>query len=156
MIKDFTVEIYSDNNLINNITGDNDLVYKTEELTDYVEKKDDIEFVISTALTTEECVEKGITNKILRNNPYIGDAPLRNIHNKVTNFTGKAEEQYLNDYWPMYSTPHQKIETTIHMPQNASWTSMFRVPNQFNYNYYPMSFNENLRLNRTTVTLRQA
>jgi hypothetical protein len=56
MIKDFEVEIYSDNAQINNIPDDKDLIYYTEENLDYIEKKDDLEFALTTALTTEECV----------------------------------------------------------------------------------------------------
>ena len=154
MIKDFKVEIYSDNALINNIPGDKDLIYQTEELTDYVEKKDDIEFAIATALTTAECEEKGIKNTVLKNNPYVGENPLRSITNTVTNFTGKPEEQYLNDYWPLYNQPKQIVETTVHMPAGAGWNSKFRV-STFNYQYYPMCDVHDVKMDKHTVTIRQ-
>ena len=154
MLKDFKVEIYSDNALINNIPGDKDLIYQTEELTDYVEKKDDIEFAIATALTTAECEEKGIKNTVLKNNPYVGENPLRSITNTVTNFTGKPEEQYLNDYWPLYNQPKQIVETTVHMPAGAGWNSKFRV-STFNYQYYPMNDVHDVKMDKHTVTIRQ-
>ena len=154
MLKDFKVEIYSDNAQINNIPGDKDLIYQTEELTDYVEKKDDIEFKIATALTTAECEQKGIKNTVLKNNPYIGENPLRSITNTVTSFSGKPEEQYLNDYWPLYNEPKQIVETTVHMPTGGGWNSKFRV-SSFNYNYYPMNDVHDVKMDRHTVTIRQ-
>lgn len=62
-IKDFNIKIYTDQAGINNIPEDRDLVYMTDELSNekYINKKDDIEFKINTALTTEECEQKLVT-----------------------------------------------------------------------------------------------
>ena len=154
MLKDFKVEIYSDNALINNIAGDKDLIYQTEELTDYVEKKDDIDFKLSTQLTTEECAEKGIKNTVLKNNPYIGEESLREIRNTITGFSGKPEEQYLNDYWPLYNQPRQIVETTVHMRDDAAWNSVYKL-STFNSDWYPMSYEYDVKMRRATMTLRE-
>ena len=153
-IKDLEINIYSDNAQINNVAGDKDLIYYTEELTKYTEKKDDIDFSLSTALTTEECTEKGLKNSVFKNNPYIGDQPLRSIHNTVTGFTGKPEEQYLNDYWPEYKDPKQIVETTVFSSPDLVWTSFVKLP-EFLATYRIRGIKQDLKLRHTSLTLRQ-
>lgn len=154
MIKDFDVEIYSDNAQINNIQEDKDLVYYTEQNLDYIEKKDDLEFALTTALTTEECVQKNIKNSVFQNNPYVGEEPLREIYNVNTGFSGKPEEQYLTDYWPEYSSPKQILETTIYDSDDLEWTAKMHLP-EFVFDYRIRGDEYDVQKRHHTLTLRQ-
>ena len=51
ILKSFEVKVYSDNGLVNN-TGDNDLIYMSDTVETYVNKKDDLQMKINSALNT--------------------------------------------------------------------------------------------------------
>lgn len=152
-IKDFELEIHSDNGNFNATYEEKDLVYQTEELTTYVEKKDDIDFSLSTALTSAQCAEKGITNKPCLNHPYIGNNPLTGIVNTFTNFSGLPEEQYITDYWPLVNQPKQIFNSTVRTP--GSWKTKYNVTGMTGMNYIQLGEEYDVWQNKKTITLRQ-
>jgi len=73
-IKDFECKLYS-NNGMSDIEGDKDLIYMSDIINNSIHTKDDITFKFNTALTTSECLEKGIST----------NAKLSNVINMDTN-----------------------------------------------------------------------
>lgn len=152
IIKDFECKILVDGQ--NDISGDNDLVYVSDEVNNYISKADDIKFKFITQLSTEECYEKGVTPSI-NQNAVVNinqNLPVRSIYNAITGETGKPEEHYVDQYFRIFSTPKVTMETTLH-------------DNDVNFEYqyestgidkesYVLAISRNLKMNTATVKLK--
>ncbi len=103
-IKDFEIKVYSDNGMINN-TGDNDLIYMSDTGEEHTNRKDDIEFKINSALTTDECKELGVTNAVKMSTPMYGGAGVLSIYDYVRGIQEKPERLYVDSYYDEYHLP---------------------------------------------------
>ena len=106
LLEKFEVKIYSDNGLVNN-TGDSDIVYISDTKETYVNKKDDLEMKISSALTTEERHALDVTDSIKMSTPLdtkTGDG-VTEIYDYNRGESGKPEQQYVDSYWWEYHAP---------------------------------------------------
>ena len=114
MLKQFEVKVYSDNGLINN-TEDNDLIYLSDTVEKFVNKKDDLEMKINSALTSAECQQLGITNSIKLSTPTntLTDEAVLSIYDYATDTQEKAEKLYVNSYYKEYHAPRIIIEQSI-------------------------------------------
>ena len=90
-VKDFDINIYSDNGLINNF-DDSDLVYMSDTDESFINRKDDITFKIHSALTADERRRLGVSDSVCLS------APVEHRHRRSCYFnllggegdTGKA------------------------------------------------------------------
>jgi hypothetical protein len=128
IIKDFQCKIYSNNGLYSGYDDDNEIVYKSAESDAFIEKKDDIEFKMSTQLTSKQAMEMGVSstinlNSVLRSSDNLPLICSENeqthqieggIYNAKTNETAKAEEHYIDQYYREYSTPKTLLDITLH------------------------------------------
>ena len=85
---------------------------------EYINKRDDIEFRINTALSSEECREKQINNAIRLSNPILtNNQPLHSIKSKASIYESeleaKPEELYIDYYYREYSQPRLQIEVSV-------------------------------------------
>ena len=116
-LEDFEVKIYTDNALVNN-TEDGDIVYISDTEETYVNKKDDLEMKIHSALTQEERRELGLSEGVKMSTPLdatTGEAVTK-IYDHNRGESGKAEQQYVDSYWREYHEPRvvmmQKVVDT--------------------------------------------
>lgn len=103
-IKNFQCKLYS-NNGMSDMEGDKDLIYMSDVMNNSIQSKDDITFKFNTALTTTECLGKGISTTAKLSNVINMDSnsSLGRIQNKYTDTRGYAEELYINDYYLEYN-----------------------------------------------------
>lgn len=129
-IKDFECKLYS-NNGMSDIEGDKDLIYMSDIINNSIHTKDDITFKFNTALTTSECLEKGISTNAKLSNVINMDAntSLGSIQNKYTNESGYAEELYINDYYQEYNQPKLIVETSLDYTNTSYW-------NHYKFSYF--------------------
>ena len=114
-IKDFKVDLASDNG--KRVVGTNDdIIYVSDEQTIFVNKKDDIDFRFTTALTETEAAELGVGVTINKSDVIGADTgtPITQLLNRVTNETNKPEKFYVDSYYREYSTPRLIMNSTIH------------------------------------------
>lgn len=116
IIKDFQCKIYSDNGHYTGNEDDNEIIYSSAESNAFIDKKDDIEFKISTQLSSEDCVKMGVPatinlNSVLRTSDNLTSGA---IYNARTGETAKAEEHYIDQYYQEYSTPKTLLDITLH------------------------------------------
>jgi hypothetical protein len=159
IIQDFQCKIYSDNGG-NEINADKDLIYISNENTQYLNKKDDIDFNFVTQLTSDERFEKGIETAIIINNVINMDEqlPLTKLYNNVANTAdinklAKAEEHYIAQYYREYSQPRILLDMDLDS-QNISFFSLFKS-NPLNKNFFVQSFSNNLKYDSAHVTLKE-
>lgn len=120
-IKEFEVKIYSDNGLVNN-TGDSDIVYMSDTRETFVNKKDDLEFKISSALTTAESRQLGVTDSVKMSTPIntASNEGLLYIYDYARQTTAKAEQLYVDSYYNEYHAP--RIEMTQNLTDSDGTT----------------------------------
>ena len=69
MLKEFKVEVVSDNGKIGAVSDEKDIVYKSDTGENFVNRKDDLEFRFTTALTSKECKALGVNNAVKLSSP---------------------------------------------------------------------------------------
>ena len=121
-IKNFQCKLYS-NNGMSDMEGDKDLIYMSDVMNNSIQSKDDITFKFNTALTTTECLSKGISTTAKLSNVINMDSnsSLGRIQNKYTDTSGYAEELYINDYYLEYNQPKLIVETSLDYNSTGYW-----------------------------------
>ena len=155
IIKDFEAKIYSNNGGYE-ITEEKDLIYLSDETDKFITKKDDITFKYVTQLSGAEAYEKGLKAGVNLNAVInlTTSLPLESLYNATTQETAKAEEHYINQYYLEYSNPKIVMETQFHTANNISLLNTYHS-NTLNKNFHVMSKEIDVRMNTTTLTLKQ-
>lgn len=136
------------------LQGDNDLIYVSDEVDRYISKNDDTTFKFVTQLSNEECFEKGISpsvnqNAIINMNT---NTPIRSIYNATTSETAKPEEHYVDQYYNIFSTPKVTMETTLH-DDVANFEYIYEATG-IGIPSYVLSISRNLKMDTATVKLK--
>lgn len=157
-IKDFSIKLYSDNSMAGN-EGDNngDIVYMSDTDESFYNKKDDLEFKIHSAFTTEECAAQGISPVISLttvSETASGDGCLQ-ITDNVTGDTGKAEAEYVNEYYDEMHLP--RITMTQQMQDRNGFVSPWRHYRSvaMGKNFYVQSIERNLLEGSAELTMKE-
>lgn len=110
-VKDFEVKIYSDNGKYKD-NGDNDLIYVSDTQENFVNKKDNIEFKINSALTSEESAQLGVKNTINLSTPLNSETGVgvTSIYEHLKKRASKPETLYVNSYYAEYHAPRVMME----------------------------------------------
>jgi hypothetical protein len=114
MLNSFEVKVYSDNGLVNN-TGDNDLIYMSDTVETFVNKKDDLEMKINSALTTAECQALGVTDTVKLSTPLNTSTQdgLLTIYDYTKAELAKPEHLYVDSYYNEYHAPRVLLEQKL-------------------------------------------
>lgn len=115
LIKSFECKVYSDNGGLDNNQDDNDIIYMSDTAEKFVNKKDDLEFKICSALTSSECQKLGVSNSVKLSTPLnteSGEGVLT-IYDRKQAASAKAEQFYVDSYYTEYHTPHVIMEQNL-------------------------------------------
>lgn len=125
-MKSFGVKIYSDNGLINN-AGDNDIVYMSDTRENFVNRKDDIEFEINSALTLTECQQLGVTDSVKLSTPLdlTTGYGLLSIYDHTKQQQAKPEQLYVDSYYTEYHKP--RIQMVQKLDDRGGIVSLFNL-----------------------------
>ncbi len=109
VVKDFEIKLYSDAS--GGTTASNDIIYMSDVAVGFVNKKDDLEFRIHSALTAEECQEMGVTNSVMLSVPVdagtgVGALSIRDSLGRE----GKPEQLYVDAYYDEWHEPRLLLE----------------------------------------------
>lgn len=157
-IKDFSIKLYSDNSMSGN-EGDNngDIVYMSDTDETFFNKKDDLEFKVHSAFTTEECASQGLSPVISLttvSETSSGDGCL-NITDNVTGETGKAEAEYISEYYDEMHVP--RIAMTQQMQDIGDFVSPWRHYRSLamGKNFYVQSIQRNFMEGSAELTMKE-
>lgn len=105
-IREFEIQVVSDNSL-NESLEECDLVYISDTDEKYFNKKDDITFRISSALTSEERAELGVKDKLSLSTALSGSSSegLLEIYDNMRTQGGKPEQLYVDSAWQEWHEP---------------------------------------------------
>lgn len=157
LIKSFEVKIYSDNGLISNGNDDNDIIYMSDTKETFVNKKDDLEFKINSALTATECAQLGVSNTVKLSTPLnisTGDGVLE-VYDRNGNVKAKPEQIYVDSYYTEYHKPRIVMEQKLRDIDNV--VSMFNHYHHeaLNKEFFVQGIGRNLIEGRADLTLKE-
>lgn len=157
LIKSFEVKVYSDNGLISNGNDDNDIIYMSDTKETFVNKKDDLEFKINSALTATECAQLGVSNMVKLSTPLnisTGDGVLE-VYDRNGNVKAKPEQIYVDSYYTEYHKPRIVMEQKLRDIDNV--VSLF---NHYRHEalgkeFFVQGIGRNLIEGRADLTLKE-
>lgn len=157
LIKSFEVKVYSDNGLISNGNDDNDIIYMSDTKETFVNKKDDLEFKINSALTATECAQLGVSNTVKLSTPLnisTGDGVLE-VYDRNGNVKAKPEQIYVDSYYTEYHKPRIMMEQKLRDIDNV--VSLF---NHYRHEalgkeFFVQGIGRNLIEGRADLTLKE-
>ncbi len=117
VVKDFSVKVYSDNGLTGSDGTDKDIVYMSDTDDTFINRKDDIEFRLTTALTSEECKALGVANSVKMSAPVrvADNLPLREIYDSSAagRPAVRPEQMYVDNHWRECHAPRLTLEQNV-------------------------------------------
>ena len=157
LIKSFEVKVYSDNGLISNGNDDNDIIYMSDTKETFVNKKDDLEFKINSALTAAECAKLGVSNTVKLSTPLnisTGDGVFE-VYDRNGNVKAKPEQIYVDSYYTEYHKPRIVMEQKLRDIDNV--VSLF---NHYRHEalgkeFFVQGIGRNLIEGRADLTLKE-
>ena len=157
LLKNFEVKVYSDNGLISTGNDDNDLIYLSDTNESFINKKDDIEFKINSALTAEECKSLGVSNAIKLSTPYniLNEEGVLKICDKNKNAEAKPEQHYVDCYYTEYHKPRIVMEQNL--KDKDEFVNLFYHYKHaaLNKSFYVIGLGRNLIEGRAALTLKE-
>ena len=155
IIKDFECKVYSDNGGYE-VTNEQDLIYLSDETDRFINKKEDITFKYITQLSGAEAYEKGLSSGVNINAviDMTTSLPLTAIYNATTQEIAKPEEHYVDAYYTEYCTPKILMETQLHRASNINIFNKYHS-SPLNKNFFVQSINMDVRMNNSTLTLKE-
>lgn len=157
LIKSFEVKVYSDNGLISNGNDDNDIIYMSDTKETFVNKKDDLEFKINSALTATECAQLGVSNTVKLSTPLnisTGDGVLK-VYDRNGNVKAKPEQIYVNSYYTEYHKPRIVMEQKLRDIDNVVSLFNHYRHEALNKEFFVQGIGRNLIEGRADLTLKE-
>ena len=157
LIEDFQVKVYSDNGMTER-PGDSDIVYMSDDKQQFVNRKDDIEFKINSALTSEECRQLGVAQGICMSTPLnllTGDGVLK-IYDHTTGRQAKPEQLYVDSYYNEYHQPRILMTQKLidKKAQRVSTFNQYRHPAMGKY-FFVQGITRNLESGEAEMSLKE-
>lgn len=157
LIKSFEVKVYSDNGLISNGNDDNDIIYMSDTKETFVNKKDDLEFKINSALTATECAQLGVSNTVKLSTPLnisTGDGVLE-VYDRNGNVKAKPEQIYVDSYYTEYHKPCIVMEQKLRDIDNVISLFNHYRHEALGKEFFVQGIGRNLIEGRADLTLKE-
>ena len=157
LVKSFEVKVYSDNGLISNGNDDNDIIYMSDTKETFVNKKDDLEFKINSALTAAECQKLGVSNTVKLSTPLniaTGDGVLE-VYDRNGNVKAKPEQIYVDSYYTEYHKPRVMMEQKLIDTDNTVSLFNHYRHEALNKEFFVQGIGRNLIEGRADLTLKE-
>lgn len=156
-LKDFGVKIYSDNAGYEAVATDGEVVYASDTDESYVNKKDDITFAITTALSSERCYELGVSNGVLLSAPTVTDSGdlLATITDQHTGDSAEPEALYVDAYYRECHEPRVILEQALQDKGDIVDVFGRYHHNALNKDFFVQGFSYNLVEGSATLALKE-
>ena len=164
MLKDFEVKVVSDNGKVGAVSDNKDIVYMSDTKESFVNKKDDLEFKFTTALTSAECSRMGVNNSVKLSSPRNerSEEALLSIYSVDAGEAAKPEQLYVDAYWREWHEPRvvmtqNLIDTVTHdgtAGTDLSFLDLFRN-NAIGKTFYVQGISRNLTECTAEVVMRE-
>lgn len=154
-VKDLNIKLYTDNGLTTD--KDNDIVYTSLTSDNFVNKKDDIEFKITSALTKAECSALSVTAGVWLSTPTAGSLPITALYNKLKEERAKPEQDYIDSAYTEWHMPRVILEQTVDDGSNAAapWAVRFTHPALEGKSFFAQAYGRDLMSGTVNYTLKE-
>lgn len=160
MMKEFKVEVISDNGKIGAVSDENDITYMSDTKETFVNRKDDLEMKITTALTSEECKKLGVNNAVKLSSPE--NVKTHNALLSIYDHNGlaeaKPEQLYVDSYWKEWHEPRVLMVQNLMDPVGAmGYVSPFSLYRHLclGKTFHVQGISRNLTEGTAQVTLKE-
>ena len=140
---------------MNDTSGNDELIYMSDETTNFINKHDDTEFKFITQPTADQISEQEL-NGGANINAVINmttNSPLTEIVYTVTAEKAKPEEHFVNQYYNEYHVPRLELQMTVHNTSSINWRNNY-VSTILGKSFYVVAMNEDVRNNQSTIKLK--
>lgn len=157
MLKNFEVKVYSDNGRISNGNDDNDIVYLSDTNETFLNKKDDLEFKITSALTATECQALGVSNTVKLSTPYnvLKEEGVLQVYDTNKAVEAKPEQLYVDSYYTEYHKPRVVMEQKLNEQGNVVSIFNHYRHEALGKDFYVQGIGRNLIEGRADITLKE-
>ena len=151
------MKVYSDNGMTER-PGDSDIVYMSDDKQQFVNRKDDIEFKINSALTSDECRQLSVAQGVCMSTPLnllTGDGVVK-IYDHTTGRQAKPEQLYVDSYYNEYHLPRILMTQKL-IDKKGSYVSTFahyRHP-ALGRNFFVQGITRNLESGEAEMSLKE-
>ncbi len=157
VVKEFEVKIHTPSTA-DGAAQDNDVVYMSDTDESYVNRKDDIEFKINSALTYAECQAMGVSAGAKMSTPVIAATGngVSQIHDHTRGEAAKAEQLYVDSYYEEYHQPRIILEQHLQDKDGvAAPFNLYRHPALSGKTFYVQGLSRNLIEGRADLMLKE-
>lgn len=155
ILSDFKVKIHTDNGLVAGSNGD-DLVYMSDTDEAFINKKDDLAFKLTSALTAADARQLGVSTEVALSTPVVTRTGLgvQAIYDAVRGLEGKAEKLYVDDYYTRCHVPKVVLEETLGEGSASPWLR-YRHPALPGRVFHVVSISRDLREGTARLLMRE-
>lgn len=155
VIRDFGIKLYTDNGL--NIDDNSDLIYKSLTADGFVNKKDDIEFQLTSGLTKAECAKLNVSAGVWLSSPIADGSPLTSIFDVRKAESAKAEQDYIDSAYNEWHKPRLLLEVALTGDKTAPcpWAGKFTHPALSDKTFYVQACGRDLMAGTVNYTLKE-
>ena len=155
VVKGLEIKAYSDNGGIE-VDSDNDIVYLSDTNEDFFNRKE-IDFKLTSALTSTEASDLGITNTVNMSTPQnnvSGDGVLT-IYDAKQQVEAKPEKLYVDSYYKEMHRPRVMMQQTVTDRTNVAQRFYHYTHPAMNKAFYVLGISRNLMSGSAVLTLRE-
>ena len=156
LVKELEVKVYSDNGKVGSGEDGKDIVYMSDTKETFVNKKDDLEFRMTTALTSTECKVLGVKNSVNLSTPLCvetGDG-LLGIYDRHNGEMAKPEQHYVDAYWREWHEPRVVMEQSLEDGLRISPFHHYRHP-AIGKTFHVQDISRNLEDGSARLTMKE-
>lgn len=154
MLKEFEIKVTSDNG--GNTNGeDNDIVYVSDTDEEFVNKQEQ-EFKINSALTTEECEQLGAKSQVSLSTPISTETRngILSLTDLVRKETAKPEQLYVDAYYQEWNEPRAELEMSV-VDKEISFFDKYRHPALTGKEFYTTSVTRHVNDGEAEIKIRE-
>lgn len=153
-IENLEIKVYSDNGFMST-TEDNDIVYMSDTDESFRNKKDDVTFKVSSALTSDECMTLGTAQKVALSTAVLAadKTGVLSVYDTATATQAKPEQLYVDAYYREWHKPRILLEQCLKSSAASPW--MFYGHPALDKTFYVQSLDHNVAEGTCTLTLKE-
>lgn len=156
-LKNFEIKLYSDSGHFDGGDNGKDVVYLSDTKEKFVNRKENIEMKINSALTAAECRRLGVPSVVKSSTPLNmkTSSGVLTIYDRYTDEEAKAEHLYVDNYWREYHKPRILMEQTLRDDgKDMIWLNRYRHP-AMGKEFYVQGAGRDLMEGTVTLTLKE-
>lgn len=157
-LKSLEIKLVSDDGQFDLIGDDKDVVYMSDSDERYVNKKDDLEFNICSALTLADRKRLGVKGGLKLSTPLnvkTGEG-VREIYDRIGDVSAHPEQLYIDSYWREWHQPRVVMEQNVADTAAAvSPLGRYTHPALPGKAFYPIGIGRNLIEGSASLMLKE-